>query len=216
MTAALRRFTAPAPRRPTEQQCEMCSERLGHNHSHVVNVETRSILCACRGCYLLFTHPGAGGGKHRAVPERYRHLPSFPAGELIWESTGIPVGMAFLFRSSPAGPVAFYPSPGGATESLLEVNAWEQAVGQHPALSDIADDVEALLINQGHPEITKQEGKFECFLVPVDVCYQLVGLVRMYWRGFDGGSEVRQHLDEFFDTLRRRCERVETDADRGR
>jgi hypothetical protein len=35
--------------------------------------------------------------------------------------------------------------------------------------------------------------------------YQLVGTVRLHWRGFDGGTEARQHIDEFFEPARSRA-----------
>jgi hypothetical protein len=208
MTTGLRKFLAPRPEpdrgaKPGEW-CEMCSEPLSAEHSHVANIESRSILCTCRGCYLLFTHPGAGGGKHRAVPERFRYAPSFPTGQIIWDATGIPVGMAFLFHSSTAGPSAFYPSPAGATESLLPLRAWEQTLRDNPAFADLETDVEALLVKQN------TDG-FEGFLVPIDSCYQLVGVVRLHWKGFDGGSEAWQHIDAFFDSLRWRSRRIEVD-----
>ena len=34
--------------------------------------------------------------------------------------------------------------------------------------------------------------------MPIDVCYELVGTMRMTWRGFDGGQEARAAMDEFF------------------
>jgi hypothetical protein len=34
--------------------------------------------------------------------------------------------------------------------------------------------------------------------VPIDVCYALVGQLRRVWRGFDGGTEARQAIDDFF------------------
>ncbi len=209
MTRGLRRFVgAPAatagPRVRPGEQCEMCSERLDHGHSHVVNVESRRILCTCRACYLLFTHSGAGGGHHRAVPERYLHAPSFPEGAAIWESTGIPVGVVFVFRSSITGPAAFYPSPAGATKSLLPAEPWERALAGRPEFAGIDSDVEALLLNRSR----SGAGEVECFLVPIDTCYHLVGLVRTHWRGFDGGTEAWQSIDEFFGRLRQRCHSV--------
>jgi hypothetical protein len=42
----------------------------------------------------------------------------------------------------------------------------------------------------------------ECLLVPVDACYRLVGLVRLHWRGFDGGADAWREIDNFFDALR--------------
>ncbi len=39
---------------------------------------------------------------------------------------GIPVSLAFLFyQSDQTRYVAFYPSPGGATESLLDLAGWD-------------------------------------------------------------------------------------------
>ena len=45
--------------------------------------------------------------------------------------------------------------------------------------------------------------RVEAYLVPIDVCYELVGQLRRLWRGFDGGREVRVALDEFFAAGRR-------------
>ena len=61
---------APARPRPGER-CDMCSEQIADEHEHVVNVESRNLMCTCRGCWLLFTTDGAGGGRYRAVPDRY-------------------------------------------------------------------------------------------------------------------------------------------------
>ncbi len=41
--------------------------------------------------------------------------------------------------------------------------------------------------------------------MPIDRCYELVGLVRMYWKGFDGGTEAHEAIDEFFATIRARA-----------
>ena len=49
----------------------------------------------------------------------------------------------------------------------------------------------------------------ECLLVPIDACYRLVGLVRMHWRGFDGGSEAWAAIDAFFAELNERARRLE-------
>jgi len=48
-------------------------------------------------------------------------------------------------------------------------------------------------------------GEAECFLVPIDACYELVGRLRMLWRGFDGGREAHQALDDFFAEVRARA-----------
>jgi uncharacterized protein DUF5947 len=180
----------------------MCAEPVGDGHSHVVNLETRAIMCTCRACYLLFTHQGAAGGRYRAVPDRYLHDPAFRLGEGQWEALQIPVRVAFFFDNSDLGRVvAFYPSPAGATESLLSLEAWKDVVAANPVLTDLAPDVEALLVQR------TGEG-FECFLIPIDACYELVGLVRMHWKGFDGGQEAWEAIDGFFDRVREQSRAV--------
>lgn len=200
MTAELRRFTRPRPDgSAAAERCEMCAECVPSGHSHVVDLQSRSILCTCRACYLLFTRPGAT--RYRAVPERFRYLPRLVLDDAAWDSIGIPVRMAFFFTNSVEGrPVAFYPSPAGATESLLPLDAWSDVLRDNPALADAEADVEAVLIN-------KEEG-FESFLVPIDTCYELVGLVKLHWRGFEGGTEAWQAIGEFFAALRQRSELV--------
>jgi hypothetical protein len=54
--------------------------------------------------------------------------------------------------------------------------------------------VEALLIRG----VDAGNHAFSCHLVPIDTCYELVGRLRLLWRGFDGGSEVHQAIDDFF------------------
>jgi uncharacterized protein DUF5947 len=207
MKGGLRRFVAGAapPPPPTEQpveRCEMCAEPIGEWHGHVVNIESRGLMCTCRPCALLFTKEGAAGGRFKAVPERYKYAANVPLAAASWDSIGIPVAMAFFFTNSALGQtVAFYPSPAGATESQLSLEAWTDLLAATPAMADLSPDVEALLVN-------KSANGFECFLVPIDACYQLVGLVRMNWKGFDGGEEAWTAINEYFDGLRERSERV--------
>ena len=207
MKGGLRRFVAsaaPSPP-PVEQQverCEMCAEPINEWHGHVVNTESRALMCTCRPCALLFTQEGAAGGKLKAVPERYRYAANVPLAEATWDSIGIPVAVAFFFTNSELGQtVAFYPSPAGATESQLSLESWTDLLAATPGMTDLAADVEALLVH-------KSKDGFECFAVPIDSCYQLVGLVRMYWKGFDGGEEAWSAIHKFFDDLRERSEHV--------
>jgi len=202
--SSLKRFLerSPPPKRPQEERCEMCATPIDGDHSHVVNVETRRLICTCRPCYFLFTHQGAAGGKVRAVPERYRHDPGFRLDEATWAQLQIPVRTAFFFMNSHLGKVvAFYPSPAGATECLLGLTAWDDLVAQNPTLAELQPDVEALLVHSG-----RGGGGFECYLVPINACYELVGRVRQIWRGFDGGEEAWRGIDGFFAALRDRSE----------
>ena len=194
---ALSRFVRPAAKQAPVEKCEMCSQELAPGHSHIVNLETRSLMCACRACYLLFLQPGAAQGKFKAVPDRYLRLQSAEFTPERWESLQVPVGMAFFFFNSALGRVtAFYPSPAGATESLLPLDAWRDMATVDPIIESMETDVEALLVRRG------RDAGFECFLVPIDACYELTGIVRRRWRGFDGGEEARRDIDAFFDALR--------------
>lgn len=200
--SGLRRFLEPVPQRPPTpagSRCELCDAEIpAEGHGHVVDIEARSLMCTCRACYLLFTHKGAAQGRYRSVPDRYLHDPDFAISDAEWDELQIPVGVAFFFRSSSTGRfAAFYPSPAGATESLLPLDTWASVLAANPAFDDIEPDVEALLIRKG-------AGGYGCFLVPIDACYDLVGRVRLHWRGLDGGTEAREAIDEFFAALEKR------------
>jgi len=114
--ASIRRLLERTPVTRPGEACDMCGEAIPDEHSHVVRMDNRGLMCTCRGCYLLFTSPGAARGKYRAVPERYLRDESLVLSQAEWDSLEIPVRMAFFFRNSELGrTVAFYPSPGVAT-----------------------------------------------------------------------------------------------------
>lgn len=183
---------AAGPANRPGEVCELCSEPVSADHRHVVDVDQRGLLCACRACSLLFEKPGAARGRYRAVPDRHLRVEPFRMSLERWGRLDVPVGVVFFLTDSRQGrTVAFYPSPGGATESELEIEAWDGVVEANPALTDVAPDVEAVLVRH-------DERYSEAYVVPVDRCYELVGRLRLRWRGFDGGSEVRAELDEFF------------------
>lgn len=202
----LRRFARP-PRRtdaPAEERCELCGERIDGVHPHMVDLQRRSITCACQACGLLFTRPG---GRYRTVPDRVRHDPSAPLTAAEWAELDIPVAIAFFFFNSALGRViASYPSPAGVTECELDLAAWDRLAADHPLLSAPDPDVEAILVVGGPPG---QGAPVEAFLVPIDVCYSLAGALRLEWRGFDGGAEVRQTLADLVAGLRQRSRPVD-------
>ena len=180
-----------SPGRGPDEQCELCAEPIQPEHRHLLDLESRRLLCVCRACSILFDRSGAGGGHYRLVPDGVRRLERLELDDVTWLSFGIPVDMAFFFHSTAAGRVvAFYPSPLGATESQLDLDAWSE-LGV-----ELEPDVEALLVN-------RTRGRREHWLVPVDRCYELVGLVRTHWQGFGGGDELWEELDEFFEKLRK-------------
>jgi len=177
----------------------MCATEIPAEHGHLADLEQSTLMCACRACYLLFTHSQAGRGRYRSVPDRYCTDPDRPLSAADWESLEIPVGLAFFLRSSQRGEVTgFYPSPAGATECRLDLQAWQRIAQEHPMVEAAAADVEAILISRG-------ESGVDCFLVPIDACYELAGRMRLHWRGFDGGAEARQSIAEFLEGVRSRA-----------
>ena len=54
----------------------------------------------------------------------------------------VPINMAFFLKSSLENRVvALYPSPAGATESLLALESWNDIVARNPILNDMESDV---------------------------------------------------------------------------
>ncbi|MCQ4117701.1 DUF5947 family protein [Rhodococcus tibetensis] len=195
----LQRIASERPRIMEGERCDMCAVPIADAHQHVVNVAERHLMCVCRGCYLLFTDEAAEL-RFRAVPDRYLSFPNFALAPGRWDELEIPVGLAFVFRNSALGrTIAFYPGPAGATESELPLAAWDDVLAANPALTQLSADTEALLLR-----VPERGGEPECFLVPIDACYQLVGELRRLWRGFDGGQDARRAIETFFDTVRAR------------
>ena len=128
-------------------------------------------MCTCRAVQPALRPRGGGAGP---LPARPR--PPAAPGRTSSSTTrcGRSCGSRSTWRSSSTTPrrervVAFYPSPMGATESLLELRAWTRARGSATRCSrELEPDVEALLVNRAR-------GARDHWLVPIDECYALVG-----------------------------------------
>ncbi len=198
--ATLRRFVRP--RAANVERCEMCSAELGAEHPHLVEPSSRQMVCACDPCAILFD--GHIEKKFKRVPRRIRALPDFRLTDGQWDSLMIPIQLAFFFHSTPDGRVlALYPSPAGPTESLLALDSWNEVVEDNPVLREMEPDVEALLVN-------RVGGTCEYYIVPIDECYKLVGLIRAHWRGLSGGTEVWREIKQFYAGLKERAVPVRT------
>ena len=202
--AALRRILTSRPKAHAEtptvvERCELCAVPVSAGHRHVVNLDSRALLCACRPCSLLFEHPEAELA-YRTVPDRHLALPPMPRQQ--WESLEVPVGLAFVFRNSRQDrTVLCYPGPAGATEADLPTDACQ-------AFAEAVPDVEAVLIRAREDGAAGlADNSVDRFVVPIDVCYALVGHLRTLWRGFDGGSEAHARIAEFFADIERKAVR---------
>jgi hypothetical protein len=194
---SLRRLAA---QRQAVEQCDLCSAPLREGHRHLLEPAHRQLVCACDPCSILFS--GHSDRRYKMVPDRILYLAGFEMPDELWDSLLVPVNMAFFFRSTPEERmVALYPSPAGATESLLGLEAWEELEVANPILREMEPDVEALLVNR--------VGSIRAhYLVSIDRCYELVGLIRSGWRGLSGGTEVWKMIGGFFKDVEARAKRV--------
>ena len=187
----LRRFRE---RSSYQEKCEFCGIGLEAEHRHLLEVAKRRMVCTCTPCALRFQD--VVGGRFKLIPSDIRHLSEFDLPDSEWESLALPINLAFFFYSTPHQKMnAMYPSPAGATESLLPLTAWAALVERNSELTTMAADIEALLVN-------RVGATREYYIVPIDLCFELIGLIRVHWRGFSGGDKVWEEVDKFFSKLR--------------
>ena len=187
----LRRFRE---RRSYQEKCEFCGAGLEAEHRHLLEVSKNRLVCTCSPCALRFLD--VVGGRFKLVPREIRYLSDFSLSDAEWENLALPINLAFFFYSTPQEKMnAMYPSPAGATESLLPLTAWNALAERNSALTAMQSDVEALLVN-------RVGSKREYYIVPIDLCFELVGLIRVHWRGLSGGDKVWEEVERFFSKLR--------------
>ena len=197
----LRQFARKLQRKV--ERCEMCSAELRSEHAHLIEPRERRLHCVCDPCAMLFSC--GSGMKYKRVPRDVRLLVDFQMSAAEWDSLLIPINLAFFLKSSiPSKVSALYPSPAGATESLLPMESWSQIQTTNPVLQEMEPDVEALLVNR----VGSARGGLpaEHYIVPVDACYRLVGLIRLHWHGLSGGTEVWEKIGTFFSELRAKAQ----------
>jgi Family of unknown function (DUF5947) len=203
--ATMRRFVRNRPEsavaRVAPERCELCSAELPPTHRHLFEMTEREVVCACDPCAMRFHD--VVGGRFKLVPRDARALPNFKLSDAQWENLSLPIDLAFFFFNSlPEKMTAMYPGPAGATESLLPLTAWATLVADNPLLGQLEPDVEALLVNR--VGVSR-----EYFIAPIDACYELVGLIRMHWRGLSGGDAVWREIASFFSRLQENARTLE-------
>ncbi|HZC35651.1 MAG TPA: DUF5947 family protein [Chthoniobacterales bacterium] len=190
MIKTLRRFRQP---QAVEERCELCSAGLSPKHRHLLEIPSSRVVCTCDPCALRFQD--VVGGRFKLIPRDIWRLGQSSVPDAEWENLALPINLAFFFYSTPERKMkALYPSPAGATESLLPLAAWNALTKRNPRLATMQSDVEAFLVNRIGAER-------EYYVVPIDICFELVAIVRMHWRGLSGGDSVWQEVERFFARL---------------
>ena len=199
----LRRFLPDAPpppravERAPEAQCELCPKGVAENHRHLLHLTERRILCVCETCWAI----NSGEAEYRPVGNRTVWLDEFQLTDEQWASFQIPIGLAFFMLSTESGGlVALYPSPAGATESELDLEAWGNLRDASPEVASLEADAEALIINRlATPP--------QQVIAPIDAAYRLVGMIKTSWEGLSGGAPVQEAIASFFADARERAVR---------
>ena len=203
--ATLRRMAKRQQRASAVEQCEFCNLPLSPGHRHLLELATRKIVCACDPCALRFENVI---GRWKLIPRDAKSLPDFRITDAQWNALALPINLAFLFHSTPENKaVAMYPSPAGAMQSLLPLTSWETMTAENIALAEMQPDVEALLVNR-----LEEEGQY--YIAPIDVCFELSGVIRVHWRGLSGGEKVWSEIGSFFGRLKSASAPLEMEAAR--
>ena len=185
-------------RKQQAERCELCGLKLTGDHAHLFEHAEGGLLCACEACAILFYHR-PGEGKYSRVPRTARRLTNFRITDAEWSALMLPIDMAFFQDCTRVGRImAYYPSPAGCTESLLDLSAWQDIMRNNAGLAELVPDVETLLVN-------RTRDRRDYYIAPIDQCYRLAGLIRLHWQGLSGGEIVWAKIGEFFESLDRQA-----------
>lgn len=211
MTGALQRAIDRAATHRTAgvERCGLCGDPVGERHRHVLEErhggspaagatshEPAALMCVCVPCTLLLDRDGAGGGHYRLVPQRRTRVADVSSASL-----GVPVGLAFFVKQRDGAVLGHYPSPLGTTQAEIDAAAWAAVEAGSPPVAAMTPDVEALLAwTRAAADATGH------WIVPVDECYRLVGLVRRHWTGMSGGTALWREVAGFFAELNARTD----------
>jgi len=177
--------------RAGDDHCDLCGVVIDPDHRHLLHLVDRRIMCACEPCFAM----RAGDAELRPAGTRVLFLDGFVLDDDLWAKFQIPIGLAFfLVRERGQGVVALYPSPAGATESELHLAAWDELVAANPILSELEAEVEALIVDR-----MSEPPRY--VIVPIDRCYELVGMIKSRWEGISGGRAIDDAVAEFFAAL---------------
>ena len=182
----------PAAAAPAStDRCDLCGTTIDAEHRHLLHLVDRRILCSCEPCFAL----RSGDAELRPTGTRVRRLDDFALDDDLWARFQIPIALAFFMaRERGQGVIALYPSPAGATECELHLEAWDELVAANPLLAELEPEVEALIVNR-----LSEPARYA--VVPIDRCYELVGMIKSRWEGISGGRAIEGAVADFFASL---------------
>jgi len=67
-------------------------------------------------------------------------------------------------------------------------------VAANPLLAELEPEVEALIVNR-----LSEPARYA--VVPIDRCYELVGMIKSRWEGISGGRAIEGAVADYFASL---------------
>jgi len=186
------------------ERCELCASPVAMEHSHLVDLHKRRLVCCCEACGSLFEVPLDGGksqelalARFKRVSTRWKKLGDVVMGRELAAELCLPVGLVFLMCSSPSGKaVGLFPGPLGIAEAEISDDGWAGVLERWSALQEMAADVEAImLVNMRNVD------EAGVYLVPIDACFSLAGRLQGSSKGLDGGAEAGKVVADFVREL---------------
>jgi hypothetical protein len=181
------------------ERCELCASPVAVEHSHLVDLHKRRLVCCCDACVSLFDVPltresqEISRTRFKRVPTRWKKLGDVVMGRELAAELCLPVGLIFLMCASPSGKaIALFPGPIGVAEADISGDGWARVVERWSALQEMVADVEAIMLVNMH-----NIDEAGVYLVPIDACFNLAGRLQTSWKGLDGGIDGERALADF-------------------
>ena len=145
-SCASRRRAGPPARRRAGRAASCARSRSPAEHKHLLDLEERRIVCVCPTCWSM----RSGDARYRPTGSRTLWLEDFDAAPTSCgrRSRSRSASRSSCARARRANVVGLYPSPAGATECELDLDAWDRLVAANPVLEDLDPDAEALIVNR--------------------------------------------------------------------
>ena len=168
-------------KRVPEESCDLCSAPLDSKACPPSRRRATQVMCACTPCAVLFTDSMT---RFRGISSAdVRHLPDCCLTHEDLGGVGYSDQSCFCvsFQRDRADD-CLISKPWGRNRASLPADVWEEIVTHEPRLAKMQDDVQAFLVN-------RLAEPYQYYMAPIDKCFELVGTVRLYWKGFTGGTE---------------------------
>ena len=155
LIASLRRLTRPSagqsrpapPAAGAVEVCDLCGKELDPDHRHLLHLTERQHPLRLRELRRAARRrPRAAADRHADRLARRLRPARRALGRRSRSRSGSPSSST---RARSGGIVALYPSPAGATESELDLDAWSRAAERRTRCSmSLEPDAEALIVNR--------------------------------------------------------------------